>query len=292
MAITEEKVVLTPKLAGELLATNYEGQRVLNIGYARSLANDIAEGRWQSDVLRDYLEVSDNGKLINGQHRCKAVILAGEPILVGIRYGVPESQFAYIDGGKSRQTSQFVKGSHAVILSSLGKNVSAIEAGMPIASALKGITGNITEGNNKRSAVATRQEILRCVEEHREEFHLCAEQSQRIYRALHGGAKAPFAFALWIIGRVNGFNKVANFVDEIANNLPSSEAVAIGKNKGVKQIIEAKTKHVSIDNKFWVSLILAMYDGWSTDSRLSRHWTETSVKKYDELLNVIKEGKR
>ena len=284
MTIREEKVMLTPAMAESLLATNYEKQRNLNIGYARALANDIEGGRWQSNVLRDYIEVSDTGKLMNGQHRCKAVIFANTPIMVGIRYGVPESQFIYIDGGKARTVNQFVKNHYATVLSTLGRYVSAIEAGMPIASALKGTTGNVSEGKKKQTVLATRQEVLECISKHEKDFELCAEQGQRIYRAIHGGSKSDFAFALWIIGSVYGYSQVTLFVDEVAANLPTSEAIAIGKSKGSKQIIEAKAKHVTVDNKFWVALVLSMYDGWKTNSRFKQKWVEASIEKYNLIL--------
>lgn len=284
MAIREEKVMLTPEMAESLLATNYEKQRKLNIGYARGLANDIIGGRWQDDIIRDYIEVSDTGKLMNGQHRCKAVIFANKPIMVGIRYGVPESQFKYIDGGRSRTVNQFVKNHYAIVLSTLGRYVSAIEAGMPIASALKGTVGNVSDGNKKRTVLATRQETLECIGKHEKEFEFCAEQSQRIYRAIHGGSKSDYAFALWIIGYIYGYAQVSLFTDEVTANLPTSEAIAIGKSKGSKQIIEAKAKHVNVDSKFWVALILSMYDGWITDSRFKRRWVEASIEKYNLML--------
>ncbi len=284
MAITEEKVLLTPAMAEELLATNYEKQRKLNIGYARALANDIVGGRWQSEVLRDYLEVSDTGKLINGQHRCKAVIYADRPIMVGIRYGVPESQFTYIDGGRMRTVNQFVKNHYATVVSTLGRYVVAIEASMPIASALRGTTGNVSEGKKKQTVLATRQEVLECIRRHEEEFEFCAEQSQRIYRAFHGGSKSDFAFALWVIGYLYGYEHICPFVNEITANLPTSEAIAIGKNKGGKQIIESKAKHVTVDSKFWVALILTMYDGWMNNTRFKQKWVDASIEKYNSKL--------
>lgn len=288
--IKKEEVVLTPALAGRLLATNYEGQRKLNTGYAFSLANDIIGGKWCDEIITDPILITDTGKLINGQHRCKAVMIANKPINAEVWYGVPESFFSIVDGGKSRSTAQFINLPHSNILASLGKYICAVRAGSLIAGALHGNTKNPTAKTGNMAVIATRQEVLDCVRENEQTLLECAEMSRRIYRILHGGSKSTFAFALWIIASFHGMEKAKEFVDEIALSIPSSEIIAKGKDNASKQLIEAKTKNVRINSLYWVSLVLAMFEGWHYGSDvLTKRKMDAAIEKYNKLLKATME---
>lgn len=46
--------------------------------------------------------LTDTGRMLDGQHRCRAVILAARSITTYVVFGVPESAFASLDQGLSR----------------------------------------------------------------------------------------------------------------------------------------------------------------------------------------------
>lgn len=97
--VTRELVELTPKMAAELLARN-PGNRNLSEKRARALAEEIKRGGWVFNGQP--IIVDEDGNLLDGQHRCQAVVMAGKSVLVMIVRGVARKAFATIDSGRAR----------------------------------------------------------------------------------------------------------------------------------------------------------------------------------------------
>jgi hypothetical protein len=96
-------VTITPKLAQEWL-DNRAPNRPLKEWRARQFARDIGDGRWE--LNGETIKFDDEDKLIDGQHRCLAVILAGKPIQSCAVYGLDSTKaYPTIDGGKARSLS-------------------------------------------------------------------------------------------------------------------------------------------------------------------------------------------
>lgn len=281
MEFKRETIVLTPEIAKDFLANRYEGQRKINTAYAESLARDIKSGRWNDDLHgADPIMISPDGKSMNGQHRCMAVILSNEAILIDVLYDVPKELFEFIDNGKTRTLSQFVEGPRAKEVSALARFANCVEQGIGLSVAIHGYVEN-------GRVLASRSEILDYVREHEAELRWCAKEGERIYKAFHGGSKTAFTDAIWTILYVEGSSSkksVINFVDEIVSDRPHSGMVISGKEKGRNKIIDAARNHVGIDRKYWIMLILAMYDFRnSTRIKLNDNDMEKSFAKYDEL---------
>ena len=281
MEFKRETIVLTPEIAKDFLANRYKGQRRINTAYAESLARDIKSGRWNDELHgADPIMISPEGKSMNGQHRCMAVILSNEAILVDVLYDVPEALFEFIDNGKARTVSQFVEGPRAKEVAALARFANCVEQGIGLAVAIHGYVEN-------GRVIASRNEILDYVKEHEAELRWCATEGERIYKAFHGGSKTAFTDALWTILHVEGLSSkktILAFVDEIASDRPHSSMVISGKEKGRNKIIDAARNHVSIDRKYWIMLVIAMYDFRnSTRIKLNDNDMEKSFVKYDEL---------
>lgn len=92
--LTTEVVTLTPQMAHELLASN-SNNRSLRMREVERYARDIIAGNWQ--LTGEPIQVDWNGNLLNGQHRCNAVILANKPIQVFIIRGLNPASQAVID---------------------------------------------------------------------------------------------------------------------------------------------------------------------------------------------------
>lgn len=100
--ITRELIDLTPKMAADLLASNTMN-RTLNQSRVKRIKASIDSGEWR--LNGQPIIVSDNGVLLDGQHRCAAVEMAGVAVKTLIVYGISEEAFATIDCGKSRTAS-------------------------------------------------------------------------------------------------------------------------------------------------------------------------------------------
>lgn len=93
---------LTPDLAAEFLRANLANRKVSRSTVA-TYAQAITRGEWQ--LNGEPIIVSDSGQLLNGQHRCHAVISAKRPIDVLIVRGISGDAFKTLDTGKKRSAS-------------------------------------------------------------------------------------------------------------------------------------------------------------------------------------------
>jgi hypothetical protein len=106
--ITYDQVDLTPALAAELLANTPEHQRKITKLHVTRLARAMAAGEYLLNPQP--LIIDTTGALMDGQHRCAAVIQSGVTIAVVIARGVDPTVFSLVDTGKTRQAAQFVEG--------------------------------------------------------------------------------------------------------------------------------------------------------------------------------------
>jgi hypothetical protein len=99
------QTTLTPALAQALLQRN-PNNRNLSMARAKVLAASITRGEWAANG--ESIIVDSNGNLLDGQHRCMAVILANQAINTLLVEGVDPSAFATIDLGKQRSAADLL----------------------------------------------------------------------------------------------------------------------------------------------------------------------------------------
>lgn len=97
--IETQTIVLTPELAARYLETT-DRQRSVSSRLVARLATEIRAGRWQH--THQGLAFDLDGRLIDGQHRCHAVIAADQAITIQVTRGVPAETFSVMDQGKTR----------------------------------------------------------------------------------------------------------------------------------------------------------------------------------------------
>lgn len=99
-----KKMLITPEIAKKMLENNYEKNRSIKRGALATYAKDMKNGNWRSSVCPPIC-FSENGVLLDGQHRLLAVIEANVAIEFEIRYGLIENDYNYFDQGTKRQAS-------------------------------------------------------------------------------------------------------------------------------------------------------------------------------------------
>jgi len=105
-----EAVMLTPEMASGLLKVSAEAEfRNRNSHHTRVdlLANEILAGNWMDS--NDAICTDEHGILINGYHRCKAVIQANTSIWVTIKRGMDRESFHSMDTGKKRSVADVLR---------------------------------------------------------------------------------------------------------------------------------------------------------------------------------------
>lgn len=97
--ITKTHEIITPQLAEDYLRFN-KANRPLNKYVVKTLVDDLSRGGWIYDG--NPIRFSEDGWLIDGQHRLHACIVAGKDIETDVIRGLPRDSFKVIDTGRSR----------------------------------------------------------------------------------------------------------------------------------------------------------------------------------------------
>lgn len=93
---------VTPAIARQVLEHNAVN-RPLSRATVAYYAMQMKRGQWRMNG--ETVSISDQGNLMNGQHRLNAVILAGTAVAFLVVRGVDEATFPSFDGGKNRSVS-------------------------------------------------------------------------------------------------------------------------------------------------------------------------------------------
>lgn len=112
---TMELEVVGPELAQKYLNTSAPNRSIRD-GKVEQYARDMTQNEWHSSVLR----LDQAGKLVDGQHRLKAVILSKTEQLFWVERGVSPKAVATIDTGMARTV-----GDHLSMLGEQNTNVLA-----------------------------------------------------------------------------------------------------------------------------------------------------------------------
>lgn len=95
-------VEVTPDLAEEWLAGNTVNRK-LRIDAVNQYAADMSSGRWT--ISESAICFTPDGKLLNGQHRLRAVVQSGETVAMLVMRNVPIDSMSNMDAGRKRTTA-------------------------------------------------------------------------------------------------------------------------------------------------------------------------------------------
>lgn len=92
--------LISPQLAEEILKKNTHN-RPMKMAYVRVLANAMTNGEWREDT-GEAIKLADDGTVVDGQNRLKAVVVSGKQIRFLVMRGANKSIFKVIDSGLKR----------------------------------------------------------------------------------------------------------------------------------------------------------------------------------------------
>jgi hypothetical protein len=102
-----QKMTVTPEMASEWLDESNHGNRVLRKWHVNALAAAIVRGEWK--LTHQGIAFGKSGKLLDGQHRLEAVIIADKPVEMNVTFGVPDDAFIALDQGVNRNYADLLR---------------------------------------------------------------------------------------------------------------------------------------------------------------------------------------
>lgn len=92
---------ISPAQAKRWLKDNVSNNRAVNLNYVASYAKSMKNGTWDHSN-GESIAFNQTGKLVNGQHRLHAIILANKSVWMMIMMGVSKDAILTLDDGNAR----------------------------------------------------------------------------------------------------------------------------------------------------------------------------------------------
>lgn len=187
---TMQLVEVTPEMAVEILSSNYEDQRNINKAAVEKLRRAMEAGEWAPEIAGPII-VSEDGELLDGQHRLTAVVLHGEPVPMWVYRGASAKDFPKIDSGMGRTMAQALPwdAKNKTVLASMLKYVTAYkENGFG--------TGLWFE---RVPAYVGREEY----ESNRDDYDRIASEAVAIRKSYASMSTGTLAFFIWLMERTD-----------------------------------------------------------------------------------------
>lgn len=174
-----KKVTITPEIAEQYLSKNNSNRRVSQ-SVLSSYVSDMQNGRWMLNP--NPITISEDGTLIDGQHRLLAIAKSGVTLEMFVCFGVKNETIDVIDNGKSRTASDVLQiggYANATNISAIARKIMSHEKGN--ASILSTPSSHHTSGAT-RIEVSSKKEVVDYCRENYEMLHEILIGAEKIYK--------------------------------------------------------------------------------------------------------------
>lgn len=96
---------ITPAMAVDMLKKNNKNRPISNT-YVKKFAKDMREGKWM--VNGEAIVFSQDGTLLDGQHRLQAIVESGSAVTMCVVNGISEDAYKTIDIGRKRTAADAI----------------------------------------------------------------------------------------------------------------------------------------------------------------------------------------
>lgn len=269
-----KQVRLTPELAREWLETMPEYQRKASAVVVAEYAKDMGDGRW-IEGTGDAIRFNKQGQMIDGQHRCLAVIESGVSIVVTIIEGLDDEVYLVLDKGRKRTAADTIGGKNANVRAAIAKALIALSNGTPVASIL---SGNTSKKNSPISATEA-AEVAKSKEDVISQLLECYQQ---LKSANNGRFSAPVAtclaaYAIELNGSIDSFYEFCSDLNKPVQQRPIVCTMAREKAASFN-LTKGKSKNTMIFAIFAIA-----YKNWAVGAEPKIIQTSSITKNPDAV---------
>ena len=271
-----QKILVTKEIAIRFLGANYEKQRSLNNITVRKYARDMREGRWNERIIEP-IHITKNGKLVNGQHRLEAVVLADKPILMYFQLDLEESDFAFMDIGKKRNVSDFIDGKNKTTISAVARMTYCTRKGTAnLKNAIHGWFSTSPKESPSDPGI-----VNEC---NRQDVIDAAYQSRNVVSSIRCGSPSVYGYGIWLLKWL-GFDMVDEYVDDLTSICPSQSTLVIINYIKNKALIGKKFTSDEL-----LTIFLYGFECFLKNREIKIYQPQTKVlERYDYLVSAKKE---
>lgn len=257
-------VLVTPEQAKQWLDTRFKNERPIHKNKVRAFARDMVEGNWH--FLADTIRFSEEGRLMDGQHRLSAVVESGTaqwfPII-----NLPEEVRPGIDTGSARTLGELLHYGnhvHGRILAAIVRRVLVFRNG--------------TQSSSGGRYLPTHTEGVKFVQENEALLRTSAEKAYALHKGGLPVAPSSVGAAYFLCAKVNQ-EEADVFFDRLITGmgLTPGDPVAAYRSRAIKYMERNRVRitpddafrfaivawnHVRNGNK--VERLLTPREGWTT----------------------------
>jgi hypothetical protein len=261
--ITLQIELITPSVAERYLQLIPDWQRNESETTTDQYVDDMIDDDWW--FTGDPIKFTKNNELLDGRHRCTAIVTSGKPQYVPVVRGLDAQVMRVLDTGYQRRFSNYLSTQK-----------------IPLIQVVSTITGKILDwqrGNYADPSIAripqsrhlnakkSHQKLIHVFESMRDEIISAAREGKRIRTHFPGSAPdTTFGFAYLMLNRLDPYRAAEFFrqLTEAPGNDPTYPIRALEK----QLTIRANEK--GIPAYTWLSWIFLAWNEWLNDQSLSR----------------------
>lgn len=257
-----EWVLVTPDVAERLLGINYDKQRNIQPGRVDVYSRDMANGNWNSQASGT-IQISSDGKVVDGQHRLLAVIKSGATIPMKVEFGggSAEGLFDYIDNTMARTAGQLVKTKNSNAVSALSKSILCIKRGATIVSALKGTYKYYKESGRTVSVSPTRIEVVDYARSNAPLLVGITTQAKKVNRAV-GANPLTIGLAIWCIHELHDAYMLNEYISDFLEVSPMNRTIGFIQGSMLRKVSQARQQRVTVDKSWTFGIFTYGYDSF------------------------------
>jgi len=272
---------ITPEDAKVLLQTNVNN-RNLSRRRVEMYANDIKRGMWK--LTGDTIKLAKNPKtgevrLIDGQHRLHAIVVANMPVQTVVATGLQEDAFSVIDRGKTRTYNDVL-------------NMSKIKNANTVASFIRPVIV-LQAGMNPYGAgieLVTPEDVVQFAIKNDEQVQWAVNRSFKMREHLSGSGTA-WAMFMYLLADKHGMR----CVEAYTNSLLSGVGYGVGDARAALRnwILRNFVKHKGTSRGAYdqCAMMIKAYNYTVTGQKVAQlrmteiggdNWPEINAKKFSE----------
>ena len=257
-----EWVNVTPDVAKRLLGINYDKQRNIQPSRVDVYSRDMANGNW-NPLASGTIQISSDGKVVDGQHRLRGVIKSGVTIPMKVEFGggSAEGLFDYIDNTMARTAGQLVKTKNSNAVTALAKSILCVERGATVPSALKGTYKYYKENGRTVSVAPTRIEVVDYARINAPLLVEITTQAKKVNRAV-GANPLTIGLAIWCIHELHDAYMLNEYISDFLEVSPMNRTIGFIQGSMLRKVSQARQQRVTVDKNWTFGIFTYGYDSF------------------------------